>query len=371
MGRFYQTVVVTLAILLTSAAVFAQATTGDLSGTVRDQSHAVLPGTTIEVKNVETGAVRALVSDNDGRYRALGLPPGAYAVTASLSGFNKAEARDVVVQIGRDTTVDLTMTVGQVTEAVTVSGEVSLLDLSGATVGGVVTTKQIAELPLNGRSFMQLATLQPGVSVSRNTGKDFTGGFGGTQISIAGARPEQTGYLLEGTNISDIADKAPSSVAGVLLGVDTVKEFSVKTHGYSAEFGRAAGGIISAVTKSGTNAFHGTVFEFMRDSKLDAKGFFDTGDDPPPFTRHQAGGTLGGPIIQNKLFFFGSYEGLRERLGTTRFARLPNANAHRGLDWRQQPSQWLARQDDAGGDPPSCSRVASAGATRPVDCGLP
>jgi len=298
---------------------------------VRDQSHAVLPGTTIEVKNVETGAVRALVSDNDGRYRALGLPPGAYAVTASLSGFNKAEARDVVVQIGRDTTVDLTMTVGQVTEAVTVSGEVSLLDLSGATVGGVVTTKQIAELPLNGRSFMQLATLQPGVSVSRNTGKDFTGGFGGTQISIAGARPEQTGYLLEGTNISDIADKAPSSVAGVLLGVDTVKEFSVKTHGYSAEFGRAAGGIISAVTKSGTNSFHGTVFEFMRDSKLDAKGFFDTGDDPPPFTRHQAGGTLGGPIIQNKLFFFGSYEGLRERLATTRIARFPNAAAHQGL----------------------------------------
>jgi len=145
MGRFYQTAVVTLAIVLAGAAVFAQATTGDISGTVRDQSHAVLPGTTVEVKNVETGAVRALVCDNDGRYRALGLPPGAYAVTASLSGFNKAEARDVVVQIGRDTTVDLTMTVGQVTEAVTVSGEVSLLDLSGATVGGVVTTKQIAD----------------------------------------------------------------------------------------------------------------------------------------------------------------------------------------------------------------------------------
>src|SRR6185369_16465112 len=264
------------------------------------------------------------------RYRALGLPPGAYSVSATLSGFSKAEARDIVVQIGRDTTVDLTMTVGQVNEAVTVSGEVSLLDLSGATVGGVVTTKQIAELPLNGRSFMQLATLQPGVSVSRNTGKDFTGGFGGTQISIAGARPEQTGYLLEGTNVSDIADKAPSSVAGVLLGVDTVQEFSVQTHGYSAEFGRAAGGIISAVTKSGTNQFHGTAFEFARNSALDAPGYFDDGE-PPPFKRNQFGGTVGGPIMRNKLFFFGSYEGMRERLGTTRFARFPNANAHRGF----------------------------------------
>ena len=178
---------------------------------------------------------------------------------------------------------------------------------------------------------MQLATLQPGVSVSRTTERDFTGGFGSTQISIAGARPEQTGYLLEGTNVSDIADKAPSSVAGVLLGVDTVKEFSVQTHGYNAEYGRAAGGIISAVTKSGTNKFSGTAFEFLRDSSLDAKGFFDEGNDPPPFTRNQAGGTLGGPIKKNKVFFFGSYEGLRERLATTRIARLPNANAHRGL----------------------------------------
>jgi carboxypeptidase family protein len=327
--KVYQTVFVLL--VLAAASASAQSTTGDISGTVRDQSRGVLPGVSVEVKNAETGAARAIVTDHEGRYRALSLPPGTYGVSAELSGFNKAQARDIVVQIGRDTTVDLTMTVGQVSESVTVSGQAALLDLSGATIGGVVTTKQIAELPLNGRSFMQLATLQPGVSVSRNTGKDFTGGFGGTQISIAGARPEQTGYLLEGTNVSDIADKAPSSVAGVLLGVDTVKEFSVKTHGYSAEFGRAAGGIISAVTKSGTNAFHGTAFEFLRNSKFDAKGYFDSGDAPPPFTRHQGGATLGGPIVKNKLFFFGSYEGLRERLASTRLARFPNAAAHNGI----------------------------------------
>ena len=314
-----------------AAAALAQSTTGSISGLVVDPSKSVLPGVTIEVRNVDTGTLRSVVTDADGRYRALNLSPGRYRVHAELSGFQVVETADIVVQIGRDVPVDLSMTVGQVSESITVTGQSTLVDLSAAVVGGVVTTQQIAELPLNGRSFMQLATLQPGVSVSRSTGRDFTGGFGGTQISIAGARPEQTGYLLEGTNIGDIADKAPSSVAGVLLGVETVQEFSVQTHGYSAEFGRAAGGIISAVTKSGTNQFRGTVFEFARNSAFDAKGYFDEDEDSAEFKRNQFGGTLGGPIMRNKLFFFGSYEGLRERLGVTQFARLPNADAHRGF----------------------------------------
>jgi Carboxypeptidase regulatory-like domain/TonB dependent receptor-like, beta-barrel len=312
-------VLILLAAALCAAPTFAQSTTGSISGIVTDESKGVLPGVSITVTNRDTGAQRSLVSDAEGYYRALSLPPGRYAVTADLSGFNKAEHNDVQVQIGVDVAVNLTLGIGRVAENVT------------AVVGGVVTTKQISELPLNGRSFMQLATLQAGVTVSRTTERDFTGGYGGTQVAIAGARPEQTGYLLEGTNISDIGDKAPSSVAGVLLGVDTVQEFSVQTHGYSAEFGRAAGGIISAVTKSGTNKFRGTAFEFLRNSALDAKGYFDEGDDPPAFRRNQFGGTLGGPIVRNKFFFFGSYEGLRERLGTTRFARLPNASAHNGL----------------------------------------
>jgi hypothetical protein len=328
--RTHKVITFVLALAGLATAALAQSTTGSISGLVVDQSKSVLPGVTIAVTNVETGVQRSLVTDESGRYRALNIPPGRYRVRGELSGFQAVETAEVIVQIGRDVPVDLTMSVGQVSESVTVTGQSSLVDLSAAVVGGVVTTQQIAELPLNGRSFMQLATLQPGVSVSRSTGRDFTGGFGGTQISIAGARPEQTGYLLEGTNIGDIADKAPSSVAGVLLGVDTVQEFSVQTHGYSAEFGRAAGGIISAVTKSGTNQFRGTVFEFHRNSAFDAAGYFDDGT-PPEFRRNQFGGTLGGPILRNKLFFFGSYEGLRERLGTTRFARVPNADAHRGF----------------------------------------
>ena len=331
MKKLLQRVLFVLSILCIPLPAWAQATTGSISGTVTDQSKALLPGVAIEVVNVDTGVSRALVTDADGRFRALNLPPGPYRLTAELSGFTKVLREGLIVTIGNDIQQDLQLAVGTVAESVTVAGDVTTLDTSSAVVGGVVSTKQIAELPLNGRSFMQLATLQPGVTVSRTTERDFGGGFGGTQVSVAGARPEQTGYLMDGTNIADIGDKAPSSVAGVLLGVDTVQEFSVQTHGYSAEFGRAAGGVISAVTKSGTNILHGSLFEFHRNSDFDAKNYFDVGDQPAEFLRNQFGAVLGGPVIKNKLFFFGSYEGLREDLGTTRFARVPNEAAHHGF----------------------------------------
>ncbi|HEV2986356.1 MAG TPA: carboxypeptidase regulatory-like domain-containing protein [Vicinamibacterales bacterium] len=326
-----------LAFLASTPALHAQETTGTIYGTVVDESKSVLPGVTIQVKNVENGSIRTLVTNESGRYRVLSLPPGVYRVSAELQGFAPAARENLVVEIGRDVLGDLALKVGNLTEQVTVQGAATNVDLSTPVAGGVVSTTQIAELPLNGRSFMQLATLEPGVTVSRATSADFTGGFGNTQLSIGGARPEMTGYLLEGTNIADISDKAPSSMAGVLLGVDAVKEFSVQTHDYSAEFGRAAGGVISAVTKSGTNNLHGTLFEFLRNSKFDAPNYFDpidpvTGQQTtPPFTRNQFGGTAGGPIVQNKLFYFGSYEGLRQDLSLTHLAVLPNQNAHDGL----------------------------------------
>src|SRR3989454_3418764 len=321
---------VLLAVPLTAR---AQATTGTISGTVTDESKAVLPGVTVLVKNSETGATRTLVTDERGGFRALNLTPGIYSVTAELTGFTSARRENLTLEIGRDVAADLALKVGALSEQVTVQGAATNVELSSTVAGGVVSATQIAELPLNGRSFMQLATLQPGVTVSRATARDFTGGFGNTQVSIGGARPEMTGYLLEGTNIADVSDKAPSSMAGVLLGVDAVKEFSVQTHDYSAEFGRAAGGVISAVTKSGTNGLHGTLFEFLRNSKFDAPNYFDPVDPAtgrqtvPPFTRNQFGGTAGGPILKNKLFYFGSYEGLRQDLSLTHLARLPNAAA--------------------------------------------
>ncbi len=308
----------------------AQGTTGTISGTVIDDQKAVVPGVTIVVTHVDTHSQRTLVSDDHGRYRVLDLAPGTYEVTAELSGFLKVVRTQLVVAIGKDTLVDIEMKVGGMTEAVTVTGETSSVSIGSTTAGGVVTTEQIAELPLNGRSFLQLATLQAGVITSRGTGKDFTGGYSGTQLSMGGARPEQTGFLMDGTNIADVSDKAPSSLSGVLLGVDTVQEFNVQTHGYNAEFGRAAGGVMSTVTKSGSNTIHGSVFEFHRDNALDAKNYFATAD-APPFQRDQFGGTFGGPVLPNKLFYFGSYEQLRDRNSVTQTAALPDAAAHQGI----------------------------------------
>jgi hypothetical protein len=316
---------------LQPAPAAAQDTTGSISGTATDEQQAVLPGVTILVTQVETGTERTQVTDEHGRYRVLGLTPGPYKLTADLASFRTVVRDQLTVAIGKDLLVDIVMQVGGHEETVTVAGETSSVSLGSTTAGGIVTTRQIAELPLNGRSFMQLATLQAGVITSRGTARDFTGGFGSTQLAIGGARPEQTGYLMDGTNIADVSDKAPSSLSGVMLGVDTVQEFSVQTHGYSAEFGRAAGGVMSTVTKSGTNTIRGSLFEFHRDDSLNSRNYFASSGELPPFRRDQFGGTVGGPIVQNKLFYFGSYEQLRERNAVTQHARLPDALAHQGI----------------------------------------
>ena len=321
----------TLAAVLTAASLaHSQSPTGSLTGTVEDGSRAALPDTTIAVVHAQTGLTRTLASDTRGGFTIVDLPPGAYTVTAARAGFATAVREGVAVTVGTSATVRFVLALASVEQSVSVVAIGAELDRQSTGTDGVVTRRQIEELPLNGRNYLQLAALQPGVIVSRASGREFSGGFGTTQIAIAGARPEHTGYLLDGTNIADISDKAPSGLAGSLLGVEAIAEFAVETHGYSAEFGRAAGGIVSAVTRSGGNQFRGSVFEFHRDSALDARGYFDPAD-PPGFLRNQFGGSVGGPVRRDQLFFFGTYEGLRARNVVTRAARLPDADAHRGL----------------------------------------
>jgi hypothetical protein len=184
------------------------------------------------------------------------------------------------------------------------------------------------DLPLNGRSFQQLALLQPGVNAG---GNDPIGGRT-PKISINGTRPEQSSFLLDGTDINNVYNKTPGSVGGVLLGVEAVLEFQVLTNSYSAEFGRSAGGVINAVTRSGTNLVHGSAFEFLRNSGMDAKNFFDQANQPiPAFKRNQFGGVVGGPIHKDRTFFFGAFESLIERLGLTGVTSVPDLNARKGL----------------------------------------
>ena len=309
----------------------AQTVGGSLQGFVTDSTGAALPRAQVLVLNVETGATRELTTDEGGRYRVPILPPGTYEVHVTANGFRTTVRRGLQLDIGRTLVVDAALEVGGVEAEVNVTAEAPRINLANGSVSGLIDDKQIRDLPLNGRSFQQLALLQPGVTSALAAGNDVVGGRA-PKISINGARPEQNSFLLDGTDINNVYNKTPGSVAGVLLGVDAVLEFQVLTNAYSAEFGKSAGGIINAVTRSGTNTVHGSLFEFRRDSALDAKNYFDPKDKPiPPFTRNQFGGVLGGPLLRDRTFFFGAYEGLVERLGVTGLTAVPDDNARRGI----------------------------------------
>ena len=309
----------------------AQTVGGSLQGFVKDPSGAAVPRAQVVVLNAGTGATRELTTDEGGRYRVPILPPGDYEIHITASGFRPTARRGIQLAVGQTLDVDLTLELGAVEAEVSVTAEAPRINLANGSVSGLVDDRQIRDLPLNGRSFQQLALLQPGVTSALAAGNDVVGGRA-PKITINGARPEQNSFLLDGTDINNVYNKTPGSVAGVLLGVEAVLEFQVLTNAYSAEFGKSAGGIINAVTRSGANTMHGSLFEFRRDSALDSKNYFDPKDKLiPPFTRNQFGGVLGGPLQRDRTFFFGAYEGLIERLGVTGLTAVPDDNARRGI----------------------------------------
>ncbi|MBI3940679.1 MAG: TonB-dependent receptor [Acidobacteria bacterium] len=304
-------------------------TTATLSGTVHDASGAVLPGVSITAESPETGRTQESVSDDQGRYRVAGLPAGHYRVTASLPGFRKAVHDGIQLAVAQAATLDLSLQLGEIAEEVTVRGEAPLVDTTVSSVSGVINSTQMTELPLNGRDFTQLSLLETGTVNVRNTDQNVNKGFG-TRVSVAGSRPDQTGYMLDGTDINSFLNfQAPGSAAGVVLGVDAIREFRVEVSNFSAEYGRSAGGVFNMISKSGTNEIHGTAFEFHRNDNLDARNFFAVGK--PEFKRHQFGASLGGPIVKNRTFFFTNYEGLRQAKGLSFTSFVPDDNARRGF----------------------------------------
>ncbi len=315
-----------LSILLVPLAGYlgAQGTTGTISGFVTDSSGAGVPGATVTVRNTETDQKRVVVTDGGGRYRAQALEPGRYDETVELSGFQTAQHTNLLLSLGQDMVVNVTLSVGGLDEKVLVTGEAVVVNTRQSSIAAVVDEKQIRELPLNGRDFSQLTLLQAGVIASTSTQRQVDRGMG-TQVSVAGSRPNQISYQLDGTDINSQGNGSPGSAAGGQLGVETVREFQVLVNNYSAEYGRSSGGIVTAVTRSGTNTLHGSAFEFARNSKFDAKNFFDPADaEIPPLERNQFGGVLGGPIVKDRTFFFASYEGLRQDRGLTTIARVPS-----------------------------------------------
>ena len=324
-------VVLGVTLLSVATASSAQLVGGAIQGVVKDPQGAVLPGAAVVVRNASTGASYEQTTDESGRYQALALSPGEYEVGVSLPGFRAIVHRGIRLTVGQTATIDSVLELGAVSEQIEVRADASSVNLATGAVSGLVGEREIRDLPLNGRSFQQLALLQPGVQAALAAGNDVVGGRT-PKISINGTRPEMSSFLLDGTYINNVYNKTPGSAAGVLLGVEAVLEFQVLTNAYSAEFGRSAGGIFNAVTRSGSNRYTGSVFEFHRNSALDARNFFDPPSLPKPkFTRHQFGGVLGGPLQRDRTFFFAAYEGLVERLGVTGVTAVPDDDARRGI----------------------------------------
>src|SRR5205085_3976685 len=336
-----QMIVALLCVLLSTALVFGQATTATLSGTISDPQGAVIPGATVTIKETDTGQQRQVQTSESGYYRAAGLSPGNYEVRVERQGFRAEIRSGVKLTVAEDATLDIGLALSGVQEAVVVTASgTAQVETTTSTLSGLVDEKKIRDLPLNGRDMAQLILLQPGVVNSRGSVQTSDTGRG-TRFSVAGARPSQNLFQLDGTTINDALNNTPGSAQGLLVGVETVKEFRVLTTNYSAEYGRATGGVFIAVTKSGTNQFHGSAFEFLRNDALDARNFFD--QDKPPFRRNQFGFTVGGPVMlpfgegkragyngKNKTFFFGSYEGFRESKGITSVSIVPDDNARLG-----------------------------------------
>ncbi|HEU4391085.1 MAG TPA: TonB-dependent receptor, partial [Blastocatellia bacterium] len=319
-----------------AARLEAQVKTSTISGTVTDSTGAVLVGAAIQIRNVGTGVTQSAVADSQGRYSIPDLPVGDYEAQASANGFQTVVHKGITLTVGSQPVVDFSLSVGAAAETVTIVGDVSMVETRTAAVSALVTETQLRDLPLNGRNFSSLMTMAAGVQTIPQTN---AGGGGsatfygqGTNYSVSGSRPAGQSFLLDNTELQGFFNHgAGSSVTGNSLGVEAIQEFQVLTNTYSAEFG-GTGAVVNAVSRAGTNNVFGSVYEFLRNSSLDAKNFFDDAAAKiPTFRRNQFGGTIGGPIKKDRVFFFFNYEGLRQSQGQTGLQFVPNANVHQGM----------------------------------------
>ena len=326
-----------LLVLACAATVRAQFQTATILGTATDTSGAALVGAKVTATNTGTNISQSTVADAAGRYRIPDLPVGNYNVQASQSGFQTVVHSDITLTVGANLVIDFSLPIGQVTQTVNVEGEVSRVETQTATVSSLVTSRQMSQLPLNGRNYEQLLSLAPGVQTIKQAyitgggGGGISSGFYGPSdtYSVAGSRPVGQVFLLDNQDLQGYWEKgAGSSVTGNSLGVEAIQEFQLLTNTYSAQFG-GTGAAMNAVSKSGTNSLHGSAYEYFRNSALDARDFFD-GPKIPPFRRNQFGGSAGGPVRKDKAFFFVNYEGLRSALGVTGNQFVPDALSRTG-----------------------------------------
>src|SRR5438270_3758736 len=323
-------------IVLTSATLFAQTFRGTILGTVTDPSGAVVSGAKVTAKNMATGLERTTQTSADGSYSIPELPLGTYTVTVTQSGFQTAVTTGVAVDVATERRVDVQLKTGQVSETVEVSGEaLPQVETTTDTLGGTFTASTVKDLPVNGRDYQKLIYLTPGISGSPDQITDSPGSFG--VFSMNGARGRSNNFLLDGTDMNDGYRNDPAiNEAGVfgtpatILPIDSVAELRVISN-FEAEYGRNAGAVVNIVTKSGTNQLHGSLIEYFRNSALDARNFFNPASQPKAqFHNNQFGGSLGGPIVKDKTFFFLNYEGQREKVGVVTIGNVLTGTAPDG-----------------------------------------
>jgi hypothetical protein len=299
-----------------------------IKGSVTDPSGAPVPSADVKTKNLETGAIRSSITDEAGRYLVLSLPVGEYEIRVAKAGFQDAIRSGIQLVVGEEANVDLRLAVGVEISQITVRADAPIVSTTTRDISGLVREQAVKELPLNGRSYDLLLPLNPGIV---NFTSQKTGGTGisnsttANNFAVSGNRPQQNIFLLNGVEYTGAAENnmQPGGTSGMLLGVDAVREFNVQRDSYGAEFGKRPGGQVVIVTQSGTNQWHGTAFEFLRNNVLDAPNFFDQGN-APPFRRNQFGASMGGPIQKDKTFLFGNYEGFRQSLHQTSAAFVPD-----------------------------------------------
>src|SRR6266436_4960188 len=327
MHRFHLLAIV-LCLITSLTHLGAQTTSGSIVGTVTDPSGAVIGGATVTITNVETGISLKTSTDSTGNYVVTPLAIGRYSVTVEAAGFKKSVRSDITVNVQDRVRVDIALEVGAVTDTVEVQAAAPLLQTDTSYLGQVVESKEIVDLPLNGRYFTRLAVLTAGTAPTPNGARDEkTGGF-----SSNGVRPYQNNYLLDGVDNNSLSEDLVSQQSFVIgPAPDAIAEFKVQTNSMSAEFGRSGGAVLNVTIKSGTNELHGTAYEFLRNSSLDAKNFFDSPTNPiPPFKQNQFGFSIGAPVWipkvfngKNRTFFFFDYQGTRIRTGQTFLATVP------------------------------------------------
>nr|WP_245817841.1 carboxypeptidase-like regulatory domain-containing protein [Granulicella rosea] len=316
-------------------ALHAQVVGGSIGGLVTDSSGSVIRGAQVLVHNSETGTERHLVTGSDGRYSAPSLTVGQYEITVTADGFASRHRSGIVLTVGQSNEVDLSLAVTSATEQVSVDAGVETINVSTQQTQGLVDERQVKELPLNGRSYDQLITLNPGAvnyTAQRSGGVGTSNSSVGSMFAISGRRPQDNIFLLNGIEYTgaSLINVTPGGTSGQLLGVDAVREFNVVSDTYGATYGKRDGAQISIVTNSGTNTLHGDVYEFARNSFFDARNYFD-GARIPEFQRNNYGVALGGPIRKDKLFLFSNYEGYRQNLGLSLVTLVPDNNARQGI----------------------------------------